>query len=343
MLLICTSIYQYRMSFDKEIKRILLELPQSINEESIIEVYRYQYTNNPIYKLFADSVHRSPAVVKNAGEIPFLPIAFYKKHQIETQDGNVDFSKAISFSSSGTTSSSRSTHTVADPAFYAARSKQIFENYYGPLTDTIILAVLPSYEENPSSSLIFMMKHFIEATGHAASGFYAFNIAAIKAVLKELHTENKKIIVWGVSYALLDWAEQERESFSSVIFLETGGMKGRRKELTRSELHEQLTKGFGVTAIHSEYGMTELLSQAYSFGEGLYAFPTGLIPVLREVNDPFGRITRGSGGINIIDLANINACCFIETQDIGRISANGFEILGRIDASDIRGCNLLYV
>ncbi len=331
------------MSFDKEIKRILLESPQAINEESIIEVYRYQYINNPVYKLFADSVHRSPAVVKNAAEIPFLPISFYKNHRIETQDGSIDFSTAIPFYSSGTTSSNRSTHTVADPAFYAARSKQIFEKYYGPLSDTIILTVLPSYEENPSSSLIFMMKQFIEATGHAASSFYAFDVAAIKAVLKELRTENKKIIVWGVSYALLDWAEQETESFSSVIFLETGGMKGRRKELTRAELHARLTKGFGVAVIHSEYGMTELVSQAYSVGEGLYEFPAGLIPVLREINDPFGRIDRGSGGINIIDLANINACCFIETQDVGRISAAGFEILGRMDTSDIRGCNLLYV
>lgn len=331
------------MSFDKEIKRILLESPQSVNDETVIEVYRYQYSCNPVYKLFADSVHRPPAVVKQPADIPFLPISFYKNHIIEAQDGNVDFSNAVSFYSSGTTSSNRSTHRVADPGFYAVRSQQIFESYYGPLTDIIILAVLPSYEENSSSSLIFMMKHFIEATKHKASGFYAFDLAGIKATLKELGSEHKKILVWGVSYALLDWAEKENESFASVIFLETGGMKGRRKELTRAELHEKLQQGFGVSGIHSEYGMTELLSQAYSFGEGKYVFPPGLIPVLREVNDPFGRIKRGSGGINIIDLANINACCFIETQDVGRVSESGFEILGRIDTSDIRGCNLLYV
>lgn len=337
------SIYQYQMSFDKEIKRILLESPQIINDELLLEVYQYQYAYNFVYKEFANAVHKSPDLVKNASEIPFLPIAFYKTHNIKTQDSGVDFSKEIQFYSSGTTSQNRSTHYVADAEFYKQRSQQIFENYYGPLENVIILAVLPSYEENPSSSLIFMLKHFIEETKHPASGFYSFDIPTIKSRLKELLTENKKIIVWGVSYALLDWAEKETESFSNCVFLETGGMKGRRKELTRNELHAELKNGFGVQEIHSEYGMTELLSQAYSLGEGFYEFPAGFSPFLREINDPFGRITRGSGGMNIVDLANINACCFIETQDVGRINEGKFEILGRIDSSDLRGCNLLYI
>jgi len=331
------------MSFDKEIKRILLESPHNINDELLLEVYQYQYGFNSVYKEFADAVHKSPVFVKKASQIPFLPISFYKKHHIITQDGSVDFSKEIEFYSSGTTSQNRSTHFVADGEFYKIRSQQIFETYYGALQDVIILAVLPSYEENPSSSLIFMLKHFIEETKHPASGFYAFDIALIKARLQELSSENKKVVVWGVSYALLDWAEKETESFSNCIFLETGGMKGRRKELTRKELHTELMKGFNVMKIHSEYGMTELLSQAYSLGDGIYQFPAGFTPFLREINDPFGRIEQGSGGINVIDLANINASSFIETQDVGRINSGNFEILGRIDASDMRGCNLLYI
>jgi len=331
------------MSFDKEIKHILLESPRCINDNLLIEVYRYQYAFNSVYKEFSDAVHRSPENVETVQNIPFLPITFYKNRNIKTQDGSVDFSKSVEFYSSGTTSANRSTHHVADPEFYKQRSQQIFESYYGLLKDTVIVAVLPSYEENPSSSLIFMMKHFIHETEHEASGFYSFDIPRIKVLLKSLSLEKKKILVWGVSYALLDWAETETESYSNILFLETGGMKGRRKELTRAELHAQLCKGFGVKTIHSEYGMTELLSQSYSTGEGLYQFPQGLIPILRQINDPFEKVVQGSGGINLIDLANINACCFIETQDVGRISGEKFEILGRIDTSDLRGCNLLYM
>lgn len=331
------------MSFDKEIKHILLESPRSINDHLLLEVYRYQYAFNSAYKEFADAVHKTPLTVHKVQDIPFLPITFYKNRDVKTQDGNVDFSQAVEFYSSGTTSTNRSTHSVADPAFYKQRSQQIFESYYGSLKDLVIVAVLPSYEENPSSSLIFMMKHFIHETEHDASGFYSFDIPRIKALLRALSSEKKKVLVWGVSYALLDWAETETESYSNILFLETGGMKGRRKELTRAELHAQLCAGFDVTTIHSEYGMTELLSQAYSTGEGLYQFPNGLIPILRQINDPFEKVIQGSGGINLIDLANINACCFIETQDVGRITGDKFEILGRIDTSDMRGCNLLYM
>jgi hypothetical protein len=331
------------MSFDKEIKHILLESPQEVNEALLIEVYRYQYAFNSVYKLFADAVQKSPANVHELGDIPFLPISFYKNHSVITQDGSVDFSKAVEFYSSGTTSLNRSTHIVADTAFYKQRSQQIFESYYGPLNDVVILAVLPSYQDNASSSLIFMLQYFIEQTNHAASKFYAFDTATIKAALKDLKYEQKKVIVWGVSYVLLDWAEEETEAYPNVVFLETGGMKGRRKELTRKELHTQLCTGFGVSTIHSEYGMTELLSQAYSYGDGVYQFPKGFIPILRQINDPFGKVISGSGGINLIDLANINACCFIETQDVGRISEARFEILGRIDSSELRGCNLLYM
>lgn len=331
------------MSFDKEIKHILLESPRFINDNLLIEVYRYQYAFNSVYKEFADAVHRSPEKVKTLKDIPFLPITFYKNRDIKTQDGTINFFNAIEFYSSGTTSANRSTHRVADPEFYKQRSQQIFESYYGSLKDVVIIAVLPSYEENPSSSLIFMMKHFISETAHEASGFYSFDIPRIKALLRALSSENKKVLVWSVSYALLDWAEAETESYSNILFLETGGMKGRRKELTRIELHTKLCTGFGGTTIHSEYGMTELLSQAYSMGEGLYQFPEGLIPILRQINDPFEKVVQGSGGINLIDLANINACCFIETQDVGRISGERFEILGRIDTSDMRGCNLLYM
>ncbi|WP_299249541.1 hypothetical protein [uncultured Cytophaga sp.] len=331
------------MSFDKEIKQILLESPSTINDDGILEVYRYQYSYNAIYREFAQAIKKTPAQVHSVADIPFLPISFYKNHSVITQDGSIDFTKSVDFYSSGTTSANRSTHTVADPAFYQMRSQHIFESYYGSLKDVIIIAVLPSYEENSSSSLIFMMQHFIRETNHDASGFYSFDIPRIKLLLKSIATENKKILVWGVSYALLDWAESEEADYSNILFLETGGMKGRRSELTRSELHNQLCKGFKVTNIHSEYGMTELLSQSYSLGEGMYQFPFGLIPILRQINDPFCNVLQGSGGINIIDLANINGCCFIETQDVGRITNHQFEILGRLDASDLRGCNLLYM
>ncbi|MBC7450668.1 MAG: hypothetical protein H7259_04195 [Cytophagales bacterium] len=331
------------MSFDKEIKRILKDFPQKINEEVILEVYKYQYKYNTVYKEYADAINRSPSSVHAIHSIPFLPITLFKTHRVETKEKNSTIDTDLVFYSSGTTSSNRSSHYVRDPEFYKIRSRQIFESYYGSLENTIILAVLPSYEENSSSSLVFMIQHFIACTKHVASGFYSFDIKKIKDTLQALKKEHKKVLVWGVSYALLDWAEGEEESYSDVIFLETGGMKGRRKELSRAELHQQLMKGFGVSTIHSEYGMTELLSQAYSKGNGHYEFREGLIPVLREINDPFTILQKGSGGLNIIDLANIDSCCFIETQDVGRITTDVFEIIGRIDASDIRGCNLLYI
>jgi hypothetical protein len=331
------------MSFDKEIKQILLESSSIINDELVLEVYRYQYAHNSVYKEFSTAIKKTPGQVHSVAEIPFLPISFYKRHSIITQDGSIDFTNSVEFYSSGTTSANRSTHIVADPMFYQMRSQHIFESYYGPLKDIILVAVLPSYEENSFSSLIFMMQHFIRETYHDASGFYSFDIPRIKLLLKALVSENKKILVWGVSYALLDWAETESADYSNILFLETGGMKGRRKELTRAELHKELYNGFGVSTIHSEYGMTELLSQSYSVGDGLYQFPKGFIPILRQINDPFGQILQGSGGINVIDLANINGCCFIETQDVGRITNEAFEILGRLDMSDLRGCNLLYI
>ena len=330
------------MSFDTEIKGILLDTPDTINEDLILEVYKYQYTFNTIYKEYSDTVKKSPEFVKTIQDIPFLPISFFKNHLIETGRVKTNTSKLV-FYSSGTTSSNRSAHYVSDPEFYKQRSQQIFEKYYGSLSDYIILAVLPSYEENKSSSLIFMIQHFITVTNNKASGFYSFDTKKIKEMLAELKQEYKKILIWGVSYALLDWADQETEIYSDIIFLETGGMKGRKKELSRPELHAQLKKGFGVKQIHSEYGMTELLSQAYSLGEGTYQFPAGFIPILRETNDPFQHIIKGSGGMNLIDLANIDSCCFIESQDIGRITDLTFEILGRIDSSDVRGCNLLYI
>jgi hypothetical protein len=331
------------MSFDKEIKQILLESSSKFNDELVLEVYKYQYLYNSVYKEFSTSIKKTPAQVHSVADIPFLPISFYKNHSVITQDGSIDFSKSVEFYSSGTTSDNRSTHIVADAEFYQMRSQHIFESYYGSLKNIILVAVLPSYEENPSSSLIFMMEHFIRETYHDGSGFYSFDIPRIKLLLNALASEDKKILVWGVSYALLDWAEEESADYSNILFLETGGMKGKRKELTRAELHNKLCNGFGVSTIHSEYGMTELLSQSYSVGDGLYQFPKGFIPVLRQINDPFGQILQGSGGINVIDLANINGCCFIETQDIGRITEDGFEILGRLDTSDSRGCNLLYI
>jgi len=331
------------MSFKKEIKRFLADGSDTINDDLILEVYKYQYKYNTVYREYANSLRKTPQIIQSIQEIPFLPISFFKNHRIQTLETGNAVETAVIFYSSGTTSSNRSSHYVTDADFYKWRSQQLFEATYGDLSNCIILAVLPSYEENPSSSLIYMIDHFMKATSHEASGFYSFSIPSIKKILHELKKEKRKIIVWGVSYALLDWAEEETDIYTDVIFMETGGMKGRRTELSRPELHARLKKGFSVSNIHSEYGMTELLSQAYSTGEGLYHFPIGFSPILRETNDPFHQITQGNGAMNLIDLANMDSCCFIETQDIGRIANQSFEILGRMDASDMRGCNLLYM
>jgi len=278
--------------------------------------------------------------VQEVTQIPFLPIEFFKEHTVVSHS----FKAEAIFQSSGTTHQSRSRHLVADTAFYKQHAQQIFEEAYGALAGCVVLALLPSYLEQGDSSLVMMVDHFMQATGQAEPGFYLRNHTELRRAIKKAKATGKKVYLFGVTYALLDLAEEllPGEGEGLTVF-ETGGMKGRRREMVREELHQILTHAFGVPAIHSEYGMTELLSQAYSPGNGIF-WPSRTLRVLvREVNDPL-TVTEGpgAGGLNVIDLANVDSCAFIETKDLVKVLPDGsFEVLGRFDNSDIRGCNLL--
>lgn len=308
-------------------------------EKLALQVFQYQATNNRVYKEYLEHLKFDISSIKTLTQIPFLPIEFFKSHKVISSDIEA---QAI-FTSSGTTGNLTSRHYVPDLNIYEASFTKGFEQYYGAVSDYCILALLPSYLEREGSSLIYMMKKLIKDSKHEKSGFYLHNHEELIAAIAGLKKQNQKILLLGVSFALLDLAEQHQLDLDGVIVMETGGMKGRRKEITREELHAFLTKRLGVEKIHSEYGMTELLSQAYSKGDSLFFTPSWMKILIRDTYDPFSYEKQGrSGGVNVIDLANIHSCSFIQTQDLGRIHADeSFEILGRFDHSDIRGCNLL--
>ncbi len=310
-------------------------------EETALALFRQQAAYCPVYKQYLQHLGRDPQRVGRLQGIPFLPIEFFKTHAVKTGD----FTPEVTFYSSGTTQSTRSQHHVGSLDLYLRTTQRIFESFYGSLTDYVVLALLPSYLEQGGSSLVAMVDYFVRQTGQQEEGFYLRNHGHLLQSVKSAQQKGKKVLLIGVSYALLDWADelQGREDFSHVTIMETGGMKGRRREMIREELHAYLKQGFGVAAIHSEYGMTELLSQAYSLGDGLFRPGYTMQVLLRDLNDPFTiSPDLRSGGINVIDLANVDSCAFIETKDIGRLHGNGmFEVLGRFDNSDIRGCNLL--
>lgn len=312
-------------------------------EETALALFRYQAVHNPVYLNYLQHLGRAPELVNRLEDIPFLPIEFFKTHEVKTGA----FDPEVTFYSSGTTQMTRSRHQVANLDLYLRTTQRIFESFYGPLTDYVVLALLPSYLEQGGSSLVAMVDYFVKQSGQQEEGFYLRNHDQLLQTVKAVQQKGKKVLLIGVSYALLDWADelQGREDFSHVTIMETGGMKGRRREMIREELHTYLKQGFGVEAIHSEYGMTELLSQAYSLGDGFFHPGYTLRVLLRDLNDPFDiRPDMRSGGINIIDLANVDSCAFLETKDIGRLKPDGtFEVLGRFDNSDIRGCNLLVV
>lgn len=309
--------------------------------ETALALFRYQAAHNPVYQAYVQQLGRDPQQVSRLEEIPFLPIEFFKTHEVKTGA----FEPEVTFYSSGTTQATRSRHLVASLDWYTRTTQRIFESFYGPLTDYVVLALLPSYLEQGDSSLVAMVDFFIKQSGQEEEGFYLRNHDQLLQTVQQVQQRKKKVLLIGVSYALLDWADELKgqEDFSGVAIMETGGMKGRRREMIREELHAYLKEGFGVEAIHSEYGMTELLSQAYSLGDGIFRPGYTMRVLLRDLNDPFDiRPDLRSGGINVIDLANVDSCAFIETKDIGRPQANGnFEVLGRFDNSDIRGCNLL--
>jgi len=304
-----------------------------------IQIFKYQFNNNKVYRSFCDLLYKNPSSINTTEEIPFLPIQFFKTHQVLSNTNNI----IKTFTSSGTTSSTPSKHHITNLNIYEKSFKTGFEQFYGPIQDYIILALLPSYLDREGSSLIYMVESLIKQSKHPESGFYLNDFLKLKETLIRLDLEGNKILLIGVSFALLDLVEHSSFNLNHTIVMETGGMKGRRKELIREELHTLLKKGFGVNEIHSEYGMTELLSQGYSIGNGKFHSPNWMKILIRDPEDAL-TLQKGNkaGGVNIIDLANINSCAFIATQDLGRIVDNkSYEIIGRFDSSDIRGCNLL--
>jgi len=307
-------------------------------EAIALEVFQHQFHNNLVYRNFSELLNKTPEVVSNIKEIPFLPIEFFKTKKIVSDTRP----QQITFSSSGTTGSITSKHHVTDLRLYEKSFMTAFNKFYGEATDYIFLALLPSYLERQGSSLIYMADYLIKSSKNKESGFYLDDLDTLSKKLTQLDTGSKKVFLIGVSFALLDLIEKQQFKLKNTIIMETGGMKGRRKEMIREELHQHLKKGFGVNTIHSEYGMTELLSQAYSKGQGIFDYPSWMDILIRDPEDALSLLPEGkTGGINVIDLANINSCSFIATQDLGRIKNNQTEILGRFDNSDVRGCNLL--
>ena len=315
-----------------------IKTEQEFNDISI-EIFNYQYTNNLVYNEFCKLLKVKPTEVTRINQIPFLPIEFFKTHIIKSGT----FKEEVIFLSSGTTGQEHSKHYVKDITFYQRSYTKAFQQFYGNIEDYCILALLPSYLEREGSSLIYMVNDLIKKSKNQKSAFFLKNEKKMVDLLQKITKNDQKMILFGVSYALLDLAETHKVDLKNVIIIETGGMKGRREEITREELHRILCKNFNTKTIHSEYGMTELLSQAYSNGDGIFKPPNWMKILIRDINDPTNIIKNNkTGGINIIDLANIDSCSFIATQDLGQIiNGDEFKVLGRFDNSDIRGCNLL--
>lgn len=307
-------------------------------ENLALETFQYQYHQVNVYREFCDLLKVNPSNVKKVTDIPFLPIQFFKSHQILTKKSTY---KTI-FTSSGTTGNITSKHYVSDLDIYYKSFTKAFELFFGTPKKINILALLPNYLERKGSSLIYMVDTLIQQSKNSNSGFYLNDISSLIEKLEYLEKAKQKTILLGVSYALLDLVETKQFELKNTIIMETGGMKGRRKEMVKEELQESLKKGFGVASIYSEYGMTELLSQAYSKENGIFNCPPWMKIFTRDTEDAQTLIFNKTGGINVIDLANINSCSFIATQDLGKVQKDGsFEILGRFDDSDIRGCNLM--
>ncbi len=305
-----------------------------------IGIFHFQYRNNPVYRAYTDALHINPAEVKSLNQFPFLPVSFFKTHDIRS----TDFDPGLVFESSGTSVTGNSRHYVKDGALYRKSFMTGFERFYGPVHDWCIIGLLPSYLERSHSSLVVMVDELIKTSGHPQSGFYLYEYEKLCETLQQLEQRQQKVLLIGVSFALLDMAEQYPMKLRHTTVMETGGMKGRRKEMTRLELHDSLGKQWGLQTVHSEYGMTELLSQAYSKGNGLFECVPWMKVLTRNEDDPFDVQLDGAGIMNIIDLANLYSCSFIATDDVGKVYEDGrFGISGRVDGSDVRGCSLLVV
>lgn len=330
--------------------RFLEEKLRNISEESFddttLEIFRFQYQNNTLYQSFCNSVNKTPSQINQIDQIPFLPIQFFKSHIIKIGD----FNEEKIFESSGTSNTINSKHYVKNLGLYESNFIKCFSQFYGNPSDWCILGLLPSYLERNNSSLVYMVEKLIHLSQHNLSGFFLNDIEHLKHTLLELETNKQKTLLIGVTFALLDFAELHPMPLQHTTIMETGGMKGKREEVTREEVHRILKDAFNLNSIHSEYGMTELMSQAYSNGDGIFICPPPMKILIRAEDDPLHLFTAEkisnnvSGAINIIDLANLYSCSFIATDDAGKLYPNGnFEILGRLDNSDIRGCSLLTI
>ncbi|MBN8702847.1 MAG: acyl transferase [Bacteroidetes bacterium] len=324
----------------EQLIRDIYAVDESTFNEVCLSVFAYQYKNCQPYRLFVDALKKVPEQIRTYKEIPFLPIDFFKQMPVLSTEGLI----TRTFESSATTGSITSKRYVTHVDLYIESFTRCFEHFYGSIKEYAILALLPSYLERTNSSLVFMVNELMQLSGNKYNKFYLANFEELRLALDSLNKSKQKTILIGVTFALIDFAQQYQLSLDHTIVMETGGMKGRGVEPIRSDLHQYLAGQLGVTSIHSEYGMTELFSQAYAKKKGAFKCPAWMKVLIRDVNDPFHVLENGkTGGVNIIDLYNIDAVSFIATQDLGLVNAdNSFEILGRFDNSDIRGCNLLY-
>lgn len=333
-----------QMSFKQQQEHLRTIVPTATEETFVsiaLDVFRFQAEFNPLYKEYLQLLGVKVAEINDIYDIPALPIQFFKSHKIKTGD----WLDKMTFTSSGTSGNTTSRHFVKDPEFYLQNCRLNWKEKYGNVADYCVLALLPAYLEREGSSLILMAEDFIEKSKYEQSGFFLYDTEKLLKTIKECQAKNIPTVLLGVTFALLDLAEKGNVDLSNIIVMETGGMKGRRKEITRKEMHHILCNSLNINEVHSEYGMTELFSQAYSKGGGIFQFSSTLRIYTREITDPLSKQKhRKTGAINLIDLANFNSCSFIATDDLGRTFEDGsFEILGRLDASDIRGCNLLVI
>jgi hypothetical protein len=303
-----------------------------------LEVFRYQYRHNSVYRAYVEALGIIPEFVGAVEQIPFMPIRFFKSHKVITGD----FEAGLYFESSGTTGTVPSRHFLRDTGLYKTSFVKGFELQYGSANKHAILGLLPSYLERRHSSLVYMVEQLIKLSGHPASGFYLYDHQQLYSTILQLITSAQPFILIGVTFALLDFAKEFPFPITNGIIIETGGMKGRKEELTREAVHETLKNAWQVNTIHSEYGMTELLSQAWSKQKGIFSCPPWMRVLIRDEDDPFLVKKAGRGIINVIDLANLYSCSFIETEDLGLLHSNGtFEVIGRVDSSEARGCSMM--